>query len=64
MDSQEMVRRLNWMLCGWSNYFNLGQVSPPYEAINRHTTKRLRQWFRRKHQVKAGEYVHFSNKRL
>ena len=25
MDSQEMVKRLNWMLSGWSNYFYLGQ---------------------------------------
>ncbi len=64
MDSQEMVRRLNWMLSGWSNYFYLGQVSPAYSAIDNHTTKRLRQWFCRKHQVKAGKYVRFSNKRL
>ena len=45
MVSQEMVRRINWMLSGWSNYFRLGQVSPAYEAVDRHTTKRLRQWF-------------------
>ena len=64
MDSQQMVRRLNWMLSGWSNYFYLGQVSPAYSAIDRHTTKRLRQWFCRKHQVKTGKYVRFSNKRL
>ncbi len=64
MDSQEMVSRLNWMLSGWSNYFYLGQVSPAYSAIDRHTTKRLRQWLSRKHQVKAGKYVRFSNKRL
>ena len=64
MDSQEMVKRLNWMLSGWSNYFYLGQVSPAYEVIDRHTIKRLRQWFCRKHQVKAGKYVRFSDNRL
>ena len=38
MDSQDMVRRLNWMLSGWSNYFCLGLVSPAYLAIDHHTT--------------------------
>ena len=55
MDSPRMVSRLNWLLSGWSNYFYLGQVSPAYSAIDRHTTKRLRQWFSRKHRVKAGK---------
>ncbi len=64
MDSQDLVRRLNWMLSGWSNYFSLGLVSPAYSAIDHHTTERLRRWFCRKHQVKAGKYVRFSNERL
>ena len=34
LDSQEMVKRLNWMLSGWGNYFHLGQVSPAYRAVD------------------------------
>ena len=47
---EEMVRRLNWKLRGWSNYFCLGPVSSAYRAIDQHTRYRLRQWLRRKHQ--------------
>ena len=52
------------MLSGWANYFNLGQVSPAYQAVNRHATRRLRQWFRRKHKVRSGGYVRFPDERL
>ena len=34
------------MMSGWANYFILGQVSPAYRAVDRHATRRLRQWFR------------------
>ena len=64
MDAEEMVRRLNWIISGWANYFTLGQVSPAYQSVDRHTTRRLRQWFCRKHKIKSGEYVHFSDIRL
>ena len=60
----EMVKRLNWMLSGWANYYHLGQVSPAYAAVDAHTTKRLRQWLGRKHKVKSGKHVRFSNERL
>ena len=52
------------MLSDWSNYFYLGQVSPAYDAINRHTTKRLRQWLCRKHQVKTKKHMRFCQERL
>jgi len=64
MDTGDKVRRLNGMLSGWANYYRLGQVSPAYAAIDAHTTKRLRQWLCRKHKVKSGKHVHFSNTRL
>ncbi|MCY3613880.1 MAG: group II intron reverse transcriptase/maturase [Bacteroidetes bacterium] len=64
IDAEEMVRRLNWILSGWANYFTLGQVSPAYRSIDRHATRRLRQWFCRKHKIKSGEYVRFSDVRL
>ena len=44
-----VVKRLNRLLTGWANYFILGQVSPAYVAIDRHATRRLRQWLCRKH---------------
>jgi RNA-directed DNA polymerase len=48
-DVEERVARLNRILLGWSNYFCLGPVSAPYQAIDRHARQRLRQWLRRKH---------------
>ncbi len=64
MGSEDMVRRLNWMLSGWANYYHLGQVSPAYAALDAHTTKRLRQWLCRKHKVRNGKYVRYPDKRL
>ena len=54
-----MVGRLNRMVSGWANYFNLGQVKPAYEAVDQHAVWRLRQWFCRKHKVREGKYVRF-----
>ncbi|WP_419906545.1 group II intron maturase-specific domain-containing protein [Hoeflea sp.] len=64
MTSQDMVRRLNRMISGWANYYHLGQVSPAYAVIDAHATKRLRQWFCRKHKVRNGKYVRYSNQQL
>ena len=61
---EEVVARLNRLLTGWANYFILGQVSPAYAAIDRHATRRLRQWLCRKHQVRSGQYVRFPDERL
>ena len=58
-----VVARLNRVLTGWANYFILGQVSPAYEAIDQHATRRLRQWLCRKHKVRSGK-VRFSVLRL
>ena len=62
--SDWMIKRLNWMLSGWANYFILGQVRPAYNAVDMHTTKRLRQWFSRKHKVESGKHVRFSDDKL
>ena len=59
-----VVGRLNRLLTGWANYFILGQVSPAYEAIDRHAPRRLRQWLCRKHKVRIGKHVHFPAERL
>ena len=42
----------------------LGQVSPAYVAIDRHATRRLRQWLCRKHKVRTGKAVRFPADRL
>ena len=64
LEPELVVGRLNRAMLGWANYFQLGQVSPAYRAIDAHATKRLRQWLCRKHKVKAGKYVRFPDKRL
>jgi len=62
--AEEVVGRLNRMMSGWANYFTLGQVSPVYAAVDAYAALRLRQWFCRKHKVKSGKYVRFSNRWL
>ena len=64
LDSEVVVRRLNRVIEGWSNYFQLGQVSPAYKAVDEHAIRRLRRWLCRKHKVRAGKYVRFSDERL
>ena len=64
LDQGTVVRRLNRAMTGWANYFQLGQVSPAYKAVDEHAIRRLRQWLCRKHKVRAGKYVRFPDKRL
>ena len=42
----------------------MGQVSPAYVAIDRHATRRLRQWLGRKHKVRTGKLRRFPADRL
>ncbi len=63
-DPEWMVSKLNRMISGWAQYFQLGQVSPAYAAVDAHATKRLRQWLCRKHKVRDGKYVRFPDDRL
>jgi group II intron reverse transcriptase/maturase len=53
LDHKTVVTKLNQMMNGWANYFCLGPVSKAYQAVDRHTCKRLRQWLRAKHKVKG-----------
>ena len=64
LDSETVVGRLNRVIVGWANYFQLGQVSPAYNAVDQHATQRLRRWLCRKHKVRTGKYVRFSDERL
>jgi RNA-directed DNA polymerase len=53
-DVKTIVNTLNRKLSGWSNYFCLGPVNKAYQAVDRHTARRLRQWLCAKHKV-AGQ---------
>ena len=64
LPSEQVVAQLNRVMLGWANYFQLGQVSPAYCAVDEHAVKRLRQWLCRKHKVKSGRYVRYPNERL
>ena len=64
LDSEIVVGRLNRLMTGWANYFNLGQVSPAYAAVDRHATRRLRRWLCHKHKVRTGRYVRFPDEQL
>ncbi len=60
LENDEMLRRLNWMLSDWANYFRLGQVSPAYAAVDALARRRLRQWLcRNTYNVKGGRFVRF-----
>ena len=64
LESALVVERLNRAMLGWSNYFQLGQVSPAYRAVDAHAIKRLRRWLCRKHKVRSGKYVRLPDARL
>ena len=64
LDADWIVGRLNRKLIGWANYFCLGPVSPAYQAINAHTTKRLRRWLCEKHKVQGKGVSRFPDQYL
>jgi RNA-directed DNA polymerase len=51
LPEEDIVRSINQRLSGWANYFQLGSVSKAYDAVDRHTTYRLRRWLQRKHKL-------------
>lgn len=59
LDPETQVARLNRILVGWANYFCLGPVSKAYRSVDRHATRRLRQWLRRKHKLQGSGTARF-----
>ena len=41
---KELVAQLNRKIVGWAHYFCQGPVSKAYDCVNRHATRRLREW--------------------
>lgn len=64
MDEDEQVARLNRVINGWANYFCLGAVSKPYQAVSRHASSRLRRWLRGKHRMQNAGYSRYSARDL
>ena len=64
LEPELVVARLNRAMPGWSNHFQLGQVSPACRAVDAHAIKRLRQWLCRRHKVRSGKYVRYPDARL
>lgn len=64
MDVDEQIRRINYKLCGWSNYFRIGTVRQAYKSVNEHVRHRLRQWLSAKFRVSGRGKTRFTNDHL
>jgi RNA-directed DNA polymerase len=60
LEPQEMVERLNRLLCGWASYFCLGTVTAAYRRVSAHVCSRLRRWLVRKYRIRGPGWSRFS----
>ena len=61
---EALIFQLNQVLRGWAAYFSHGTLSPAYNAVQRHACSRVRQWLRRKHQVRGRGYTEYPDEHL
>ena len=64
LSAEKLVKRLNFKLSGWANYFHLGPVSKAYRVVDAHTSHRLRQWLCRKHRVNGKGIIRYPDQYL
>ena len=55
---------MNFILRGWSNYFNLGPVVKSYAVITKYTERRIRRFLAKKHKLKGTGYKQFPDEFL
>jgi group II intron reverse transcriptase/maturase len=63
-ETTALVGKLNRMLLGWANYFQVGSVSRAYRALDRYTTMRLRRWLRNKYKIRCSGYRYYPDQYL
>ena len=60
----EVVREVNQVTRGWSNYFALAHHHQSFGQMNHFIAHRLRQWLWRKHGNTSGKYQRWTNRKL
>jgi group II intron reverse transcriptase/maturase len=62
--TEDVVREINQVTRGWSNYFALAHHQRSFGQMNHFIARRLRQWLWRKHGNRSGKYKHWPNREL
>ena len=62
--TDKVVREINRVTRGWSNYFALGQPHQSFGQMNHFIAQRLRQWLWHKHRNASGKYKRWPTPKL